>query len=159
MRSAFPALLLAGAMLLAFAPACFAKLVMVGKDRRPVTGSLTPGVKVVRLPDGLQYQDLVLGHGKPARAGDTVRIVYVGILKNGAGFDASMRHGGPVQFVIGRAGGVVVKGLDEGVRGMRVGGERKVVVPPALGYGAHGLPPSVPQNSTLVYTIDLMAVK
>lgn len=153
------AIWLAGAMFFAFAPAAFAKLVMVGKDHRPITGALTPGVKVVRLQDGLQYQDLVLGHGKVAKPGGRVRVVYVGMLQNGGGFDASVRHGGPVSFLLGHGGGSVVKGLDEGIRGMRMGGERKLLVPPALGYGAKGLPPSVPPNATLIYTVDLVGVK
>jgi FKBP-type peptidyl-prolyl cis-trans isomerase len=147
-----------GALLLAYAPAGFGKVLMVGKDHRPITSGLTPGVKVVRLKDGLQYQDLVVGHGRVAKSGETVRILYVGMVQNGGGFDASVRHGGPVSFVVGRAGGVVM-GLNEGVAGVRVGGERKLIVPPALGYGAQGLRPSVPPNSTLVYTVDLVGVK
>lgn len=130
---------------------------MVGKNRKPITASATPGVKTVSLKDGLRYQDLVVGHGPIPKAGQTVTVLYVGLLKNGAMADSSMEHGGRVAFVVGQ--GKVIKGLDEGVRTMRVGGERKLFVPPALGYGAAGSPPRVPPNSALVYTVDLAGVK
>jgi FKBP-type peptidyl-prolyl cis-trans isomerase len=148
---------LIGALLLAGAPRTFAVLKMVGKNRQPITATLSKGVRVVSLKDGLKYQDLVVGEGARPRAGQTVTVAYIGLLKNGTMFDSSIKHGGKFKFVLGR--GKVIKGWDEGVKGMRVGGERKLFVPPALGYGSAGHPPAVPPNSPLVFTVDLMGVK
>lgn len=157
MRASGLTLGLIAALFLAALPQTRAVLKMVGKNRQPITAKLTKGVKVVSLKDGLKYQDLVVGKGPRPKPGQTVTVAYVGLLKNGTMFDSSVKHGGTIKFVLGK--GQVIKGWDEGIKGMRVGGERKLFVPPALGYGAAGHPPAVPPNSPLVFTVDLMAVK
>ncbi|MCL5006750.1 MAG: FKBP-type peptidyl-prolyl cis-trans isomerase [Patescibacteria group bacterium] len=111
------------------------------------------------LPDGLKITDLTVGTGTEAMAGNTVTVDYVGTLAStGKVFDASSLHGQPFGFVLGA--GQVIKGWDEGVAGMRVGGERKLVIPPALAYGnqsiGNGL---IPANSTLIFTVKLLAVQ
>jgi FKBP-type peptidyl-prolyl cis-trans isomerase len=148
---------LIAALFLTGLPRTGAVLKMVGKNRQPITASITKGVRVVALKDGLKYQDLVIGKGPRPKPGQTITVAYVGFLKNGAMFDSSIKHGGTIKFVLGK--GQVIKGWDEGVRGMRVGGERKLFVPPALGYGAAGHLPEVPPNSTLIFTVDLEGVR
>ena len=140
---------------LAGAPS-LAVLEMVGKSGRPISAKPEKGVRVVSLKDGLKYQDLLVGKGPHPKAGQTVTVAYVGMLQNGMVFDASARHGHPLSFVLGRA--PVIKGWDEGLRTMRVGGERKLFVPPSLGYGSAGAGP-IPPNATLVFTIDLLKVR
>lgn len=108
---------------------------------------------------GLQITDVVMGTGTEAVAGDTVTVNYVGSFPNGQVFDASANHGADgFSFVLGA--GEVIKGWDEGVLGMKVGGERKLVVPPDLGYGATGtLGGPIPPNATLDFTITLLKVQ
>src|SRR5579884_3392335 len=114
--------------------------------------------KVVTLPDGLKYEGIVVGTGPEAKPGQTVAVDYVGTLADGTEFDASSKHGGPFEFPLGA--GQVIKGWDEGVAGMRVGGKRKLTVPPDLGYGASGTPDgTIPPNSTLIFVVDLRAIK
>ena len=108
--------------------------------------------------DGLQITDVTVGTGAVAQAGDTVTVSYVGSFPDGQVFDASANHGGSFSFVLGV--GHVIPGWDEGVLGMRVGGERKLVVPPALGYGASGTPDgTIPPNATLDFDIKLLNVQ
>src|SRR5579862_3077916 len=96
--------------------------------------SAPKGGKMVTLKDGLKYQDIVVGKGAVAKAGHQVSVHYVGKLSNGTIFDSSDKHPGPpFSFMLG--GGQVIKGWDEGVAGMKVGGERKLIIPPSLGYG------------------------
>ena len=111
------------------------------------------------LPDGLQITDLVVGTGTQAVAGDTVSVDYVGTLTNGKQFDSTAAHGGqPFSFVLGA--GQVIRGWDEGVAGMRVGGERRLVIPPSLGYGGQSVGNGlIPANSTLIFTVKLLAVQ
>ncbi len=107
--------------------------------------------------DGLQVTDVTVGTGAVAEAGDTVTVNYVGSFPNGQVFDASANHGSSgFTFVLGA--GDVIKGWDEGVLGMKVGGERKLVVPPSLGYGPSGLGP-IPPNATLDFDITLLSVQ
>jgi peptidylprolyl isomerase len=106
---------------------------------------------------GLKYVDLVQGDGPSPQAGQTVSVNYVGTLTNGKKFDSSYDHGKPFDFRIGT--GSVIKGWDEGLMSMKVGGKRKLIVPPALGYGVHGSPPNIPGNSILVFEIELLSVK
>jgi FKBP-type peptidyl-prolyl cis-trans isomerase len=105
----------------------------------------------------LDIKDLVVGKGAEAKKGDTVVVHYVGTLTDGKEFDASKKHGKPFDFQLGA--GRVIKGWDEGVAGMKVGGKRKLTVPPSLGYGARGFPPVIPPNSTLVFEVELLEVK
>jgi len=111
----------------------------------------------VTTPSGLKYTDLVVGNGPSPRAGQTAVVHYTGTLTDGTQFDSSRDKGQPYPFVLGR--GAVIKGWDEGVATMKVGGRRRLVIPPALGYGAAGSPPRIPPNSTLVFDVELMDVK
>ena len=105
---------------------------------------------------GLRYQDLTLGSGAEAVAGRMVEVHYSGWLTDGTPFDSSRDRGEPFSFPLGR--NRVIAGWDEGVAGMKVGGRRKLVIPPALGYGAADVGP-IPPNSTLVFDVELLAVR
>ena len=107
-------------------------------------------------PPGLQYKDVVVGTGAEAVAGKTVEGHYTGTLDDGTQFDSS-RSRGPFSFRLG--GGQVIKGWDEGVSGMKVGGRRILVIPAALGYGARGAGGVIPPNATLVFDVELVDVK
>jgi FKBP-type peptidyl-prolyl cis-trans isomerase FkpA len=105
----------------------------------------------------LEIKDLVVGKGTEAKAGDSVKVHYVGTLTDGKEFDSSKKHNQPFDFELGA--GRVIKGWDQGVAGMKIGGKRKLTVPPSLGYGARGFPPVIPPNSTLVFEVELLEVK
>ena len=108
-------------------------------------------------PDSLQLTDQVIGTGVVAENGDTVTVNYVGSFTDGTIFDASANHGSDgFPFVLGA--GRVIKGWDEGIAGMRVGGKRMLVVPPMLGYGSQDYGP-IPANSTLVFEVELLKVQ
>lgn len=104
----------------------------------------------------LGIEDLVVGKGAEATLGDKVKVHYVGTLTSGKEFDSSRKHNEPFDFQIGA--GEVIKGWDQGVAGMKVGGKRKLTVPPNLGYGMRGSPPVIPANATLVFEIELLDV-
>ena len=109
---------------------------------------------------GLQYQDTVAGSGATAQSGQQVTVHYTGWLYNdgtkGAKFDSSKDRNDPFQFNLG--GGMVIKGWDEGVQGMQVGGTRVLVIPPQLGYGARGAGGVIPPNATLMFEVELLGV-
>jgi FKBP-type peptidyl-prolyl cis-trans isomerase len=105
---------------------------------------------------GLQYEDTTVGTGTEAKAGDNVEVHYVGTFPDGRGFDSSKSRGRPFQFQLGA--GRVIKGWDEGVAGMKVGGVRKLVIPPELGYGAGGAGGVIPPNATLHFEVELLKV-
>jgi FKBP-type peptidyl-prolyl cis-trans isomerase FkpA len=105
----------------------------------------------------LVTKDLVVGKGAEAKTGDTVKVHYVGTLTDGKEFDSSKKHNEPFVFELGA--GRVIKGWDQGVAGMKVGGKRKLTVPPSLGYGARGSPPVIPPGSTLIFEVELLEVK
>jgi FKBP-type peptidyl-prolyl cis-trans isomerase len=107
-------------------------------------------------PSGLQYRDDEVGTGPEARAGQKVRVHYTGTLMNGTKFDSSRDRGTPFQFDLGA--GRVIRGWDEGVAGMKVGGRRRLVIPPELGYGAHGAGGVIPPNATLAFDVELLGV-
>ncbi len=113
--------------------------------------------KARTLPDGLQITDERIGTGDVAEAGKTVTVNYVGTLENGAKFDSSYDRHQPFSFQLGA--GQVIKGWDEGVAGMKVGGKRQLVIPADLAYGAQSPSPAIPPNSTLVFEIELLGVK
>ncbi|MEV7152301.1 FKBP-type peptidyl-prolyl cis-trans isomerase [Streptomyces sp. NPDC093084] len=107
-------------------------------------------------PTELTVRDLVVGDGPEVKPGMVVRVHYVGVtFATGKEFDASWDRGEPYKFALGS--GKVIKGWDRGVRGMRVGGRREIVVPPRLGYGKQSPSPSIPAGSTLVFVVDLVA--
>jgi FKBP-type peptidyl-prolyl cis-trans isomerase len=105
----------------------------------------------------LQKTDLVVGKGAEAKTGDNVSVHYTGTLENGEKFDSSKDHGQPFQFKLGA--GRVIQGWDQGVPGMKVGGKRKLVIPPSLGYGARGAGAKIPPNSTLLFEVELLEIK
>ncbi|MBM3667624.1 MAG: FKBP-type peptidyl-prolyl cis-trans isomerase [Actinobacteria bacterium] len=114
------------------------------------TGDESPGALVVN--------DIVVGKGPEAEAGDEVSVQYVGALySDGTEFDASWDRGQPFDFKLGA--GQVISGWDQGIVGMKVGGRRELIIPPDFGYGAAGSPPSIPPDATLVFIVDLLDVK
>ncbi len=104
----------------------------------------------------IQIQDEVVGSGDFAEAGERVTVNYVGKFTNGTVFDSSVARNEPFQFILG--GGQVIKGWDQGVAGMRVGGKRLLTIPPELGYGANDYGP-IPGNSTLIFEVELLKVE
>jgi len=107
---------------------------------------------------GLQYWDLKEGTGATASAGKTVSVHYTGWLaKDGKKFDSSVDRGQPFMFQLGA--GQVIKGWDEGVSGMKVGGKRQLRIPPELGYGTRGAGGVIPANATLIFDVELLAIK
>jgi len=105
---------------------------------------------------GLKYEDMVVGTGEEATSGRMVEVHYTGWLTDGTKFDSSKDRGQPFSFPLGA--GRVIKGWDEGVAGMKVGGKRKLTIPPELGYGSRGAGGSIPPNSTLVFEVELLAL-
>jgi FKBP-type peptidyl-prolyl cis-trans isomerase len=112
----------------------------------------------VKTDSGLQYWDIKVGTGQVAKAGDHVKVHYTGWLTTGKKFDSSVDARQPFDFTIGQ--GDVIKGWDEGVTGMKVGGKRQLRIPPELGYGATGTPDGgpIPPNATLIFDIQLLSV-
>lgn len=115
-----------------------------------------PGGKEVTTSSRLQYIDLTVGTGPTAQAGQTVTVHYTGWLENGKKFDSSVDRGQPFSFPLGA--GRVIKGWDEGVQGMKVGGKRKLIIPSNLGYGARGAGGVIPPNATLIFEVQLLGV-
>ncbi len=105
---------------------------------------------------GLQVDDIKVGTGKEAKAGAKVTVHYVGTLTSGSKFDSSRDRNEGFAFKLGA--GQVIQGWDQGVAGMKVGGVRKLTIPPELGYGARGYPPVIPPGATLVFEVELLEV-
>jgi len=105
----------------------------------------------------LIIEDLTVGEGDEAVAGKRVTVHYTGWLTNGSKFDSSLDRNDPFDFPLGR--GHVIRGWDEGVAGMKVGGKRKLTIPPEMGYGARGAGGVIPPNATLVFEVELLGVE
>ncbi|MEB3230948.1 MAG: FKBP-type peptidyl-prolyl cis-trans isomerase [Leptolyngbyaceae bacterium] len=113
--------------------------------------------KVITTESGLQYVELVAGTGATPVTGNTVQVHYTGTLENGAVFDSSRDRGRPFSFRIGV--GQVIKGWDEGVGTMKVGGRRKLIIPAELGYGSRGAGGVIPPNATLIFDVELLRIQ
>jgi FKBP-type peptidyl-prolyl cis-trans isomerase FkpA len=110
---------------------------------------------------GLQYEEIAVGEGAEAQAGQNVTVHYTGWLQNadgsaGSKFDSSKDRNDPFEFPLGA--GRVIKGWDEGVQGMKIGGKRKLIIPAALGYGARGAGGAIPPNATLIFEVELLGL-
>jgi FKBP-type peptidyl-prolyl cis-trans isomerase len=112
--------------------------------------------KATKLPDGLEYWDIKEGTGPAAKKGDKVKVHYTGWLTEGKKFDSSVDRNDPFAFALGA--GQVIKGWDEGVAGMKVGGKRQLRIPPELGYGSRGTGGVIPPNATLIFDVDLLGI-
>ena len=113
--------------------------------------------QTVTTPSGLQYVDEIVGTGPSPQKGQQVTVHYTGYLQDGTKFDSSRDRNQPLPFTIGI--GQVIKGWDEGIMSMKVGGKRKLTIPPDLGYGQRGAPPAIPPGATLVFEVELLSVK
>jgi FKBP-type peptidyl-prolyl cis-trans isomerase len=141
-----------------------AALVVLSLSAPPLaTSSVAQGApsKMSELPSGLKYTDSTVGTGAEATRGKKVSVHYTGWLYNngqkGNKFDSSLDRGQPFVFPLG--GGQVIKGWDEGVAGMKVGGKRTLIIPPELGYGARGAGGVIPPNATLTFDVELLKVE
>ena len=112
--------------------------------------------QAIQTASGLEYVDLVEGAGARPKPGETVSVHYTGWLKSGQKFDSSVDRGEPFTFPIGK--GRVIKGWDEGVAGMKVGGRRRLIIPAHLGYGDRGAGNVIPPGATLIFEVELLAV-
>ena len=117
----------------------------------------TASTPEITTASGLTYVELVVGTGRDAAAGNLVTVHYTGWLTNGKKFDSSVDRSEPFSFPLGA--GRVIKGWDEGVAGMKVGGKRKLTIPSQLGYGARGAGGVIPPNATLVFDVELLEVR
>jgi FKBP-type peptidyl-prolyl cis-trans isomerase len=153
-------------VVIALAVAAFAQTATKPAAKKPATAT-HPAVrpaggptKVTGVPtktaSGLEYWDIKAGTGATAAAGQNVKVHYTGWLTSGKKFDSSI-GGKPYAFKLGA--GEVVKGWDEGVAGMKVGGKRQLRIPPALAYGEKGYPGAIPANATLIFDVQLVAVQ
>jgi FKBP-type peptidyl-prolyl cis-trans isomerase FkpA len=129
---------------------------LLAQTARPDTSAPTKVTgKGKSTSDGLQYWDIKAGTGALAVKGKRVSVHYTGWLTNGKKFDSSVDRGQPFMFNLGA--GEVIKGWDEGVEGMKIGGKRQLKIPPSLGYGRQGIGP-IPPNSTLIFDVELLGV-
>lgn len=123
----------------------------------PASGPAKVTGKPHRTASDVEYWDLQVGTGKTAVAGKTLSMHYTGWLTNGKKFDSSHDRNQPFQFTLGA--GEVIKGWDEGIAGMKVGGKRQLKIPPAAGYGSRGAAGVIPPNATLIFDVELLDVK
>ena len=111
----------------------------------------------ITTPSGLVIDEIVVGEGIEASAGQRVSVHYTGWLTDGSKFDSSVDRNDPFDFPLGR--GHVIPGWDEGVAGMKIGGQRTLIIPPSMGYGARGAGGVIPPNATLVFDVELLEVR
>lgn len=137
--------------------AIYANPTPVVKIKQGDSKKMTNTDKVITTPSGLQYVDIQEGTGPSPVAGQTVVVHYTGTLEDGKKFDSSVDRGDPLRFPIGK--GVVIKGWDEGLMSMKVGGKRKLIIPAELGYGDRAIPGVIPANSTLLFDVELIAIE
>lgn len=124
----------------------------------PTTKANSKQGKLITTSSGLKYQDITVGKGASPKNGQNVSVHYTGWLTNGTKFDSSVDRGTPFQFVLGQ--GNVIKGWDEGVLTMKIGGKRKLIIPAKLGYGDAGTPGGpIPPNATLMFDVELLGVQ
>lgn len=138
-----------------------ASILLIGSLAIIATGckKQTTNESTTAVPDtdsGLIIEDLVVGDGPEATSGDTVSVHYTGTLLDGTVFDSSVAKNTPFEFPLGA--GYVIKGWDEGVQGMKIGGKRRLTIPPDLAYGANEIPGIIPANSTLVFEVELLDI-
>jgi hypothetical protein len=139
-------------VLVAVAAVVIVAYVMI--NRRGQAGTSVPEINTA---SGLRYADYVVGNGPSPQRGQTVTVNYTGTLENGKKFDSSLDHGKPYSFRLGLD--PVIKGWEEGLLSMKVGGKRKLIIPSRLGYGPTGAPPNIPPNATLLFDVELLDVK
>lgn len=116
-----------------------------------------PNFETITTDSGLQYQELAVGSGPAAKAGDIVAVHYTGWLTDGTKFDSSLDRGAPFEFTLGQ--GRVIKGWDEGVAGMQPGGKRKLIIPAELAYGDRGVGGVIPPGAILVFDVELVEIR
>ncbi len=122
----------------------------------PIENTQIQGENMVTTDSGLSYEDLMVGEGPQAQAGDKVSVHYTGWLEDETKFDSSLDRNQPFEFQLGA--GMVIKGWDEGVAGMQVGGKRKLIIPSELGYGQRGAGNVIPPGATLIFEVELLAI-
>jgi peptidylprolyl isomerase len=127
------------------------------ENNTPIASNTMSEAKTVTTPSGLKYVELVEGTGVIPQTGQRIDVHYVGTLEDGTKFDSSRDRGQPFSFTIGK--GQVIKGWDEGLSTMKVGGRRILTIPPDLGYGARGAGGVIPPNATLIFDVELLGVK
>ena len=155
---ALAATLLAVPLTLPSPSSALAAAAAAGKATAPKKGGAkAKEPKMTKTKSGLQFADLTPGAGASPAPGKLVRVHYTGWLNDGTKFDSSLDRGRPFDFTIGR--GQVIQGWDEGVMTMKVGGKRKLVIPPALGYGERGAGGVIPPNAELTFEVELLDVK
>ena len=164
MRTRFVAMILAGSSMALFS-GCGSETTPTASQATPApaatsaspSAAATGASKAVKLPSGTEYEDIVVGTGAEAKAGSMVLVHYTGTLKDGTKFDSSLDRGQPLPFQLGS--GNVIKGWDDGIAGMKVGGKRKLTIPPDQAYGERSPSPKIPPNSTLIFETELMEVR
>ena len=124
--------------------------------KQEVNNQQTQQIEIMPV-DELQIEDTIIGEGKEAIAGKVVSVHYTGTLVDGTKFDSSVDRGTPFQFTLGA--GQVIKGWDQGVLGMKVGGKRTLIIPSDLAYGPAGRPGTIPPSATLIFDIELLDIK